>query len=181
MSNENPFADGEGAPSLSFKDAPVGTSYTGIITEAPKVVQARNFDDGKPAFYDDGNPKKTIVTNLDVDGEPRSLWAPIPSALKTALIDAQKAAGVFETGFEVGGTLTVTLVGEKPNENSRLNAQKLYAATYVPPKVNAFAAQADAPTTTAATAEPQRPANIPPVVWDTLGAEAKAQLVAAQG
>ncbi len=132
---EDPFAGSSSTPSLSFKDMPVGTSYTGQVLEVPKLTQARDYETGNPAFWDDGNPKMTVVTKLSVGGEERSLWAPKPSAMFAAIQAAQNAAGVQ---ISVGGTLSVTYTGDKPNEkNPRLSAAKQYAVTYTPP--NAFA------------------------------------------
>jgi hypothetical protein len=130
---EDPFAGVETHPSLSFKDKPIGTSYTGKVTKAPELVQARDYESGQPAFWSDGNPKMTVVTTLEVGGEEVNLWAAKPSAMFRAIADAQKAAGAQ---IAVGGTLTVTFSGEKPNDNPRLNPQKLYTAVYRPP--NAF-------------------------------------------
>ena len=131
----DPFAGAESKPSVSFKDKPIGTSYTGIVTKAPELVQARDYESGQPAFWSDGNPKMTVVTTLEINGEELNLWAAKPSALFRAIADASRAAGAQ---VAVGGTLTVTFSGEKPNEkNPRLNPQKLYTVTYQPP--NAFA------------------------------------------
>lgn len=129
----DPFAS-TSAPSVSFDKAPIGTSYTGTVLELPAMVQARDFETGNPATWPDGNPKMTVVTKLSVNGEERSLWAPKPSAMFAAISDAQKAAGA---ALAIGGTLTVTYVGDKPNAtNPRLNPAKQYSATYQPP--NAF-------------------------------------------
>lgn len=136
----DPFAGSESRRSVSFKDKPAGTSYTLKVTEAPSVVQARDYESGQPAFWPDGNPKQTVVTVCadTATGEELSLWAAKPSALFRAIGGAQKAAG---TQIAVGGTLVVTFTGEKPNEtNSRLNPTKLYTVTYRPP--NAFGATA---------------------------------------
>jgi len=132
------FAGGDTVPSISFKDAPVGASVTGKVTEAPVLVQSRDFDSGNPAFWPDGNAKMSVVTKIVLaSGEERGLWAAKPSAMFAAIAEAQKTAGAL---IAVGGTLTITLVGEKPNAtNPRLNAQKLYTVTYVAP--NAFEAQ----------------------------------------
>lgn len=132
----DPFASGgSSVPSLSFKDAPFGTSYTGTVVEIPKLVQARDFESGDPAYWPEGNPKMTVVTLLKVNGEERSLWAPKPSAMFAAIADAQQSAG---STIAVGGTLTITYTGDKPNEkNPRLNPAKQYAVSYQPP--NAFA------------------------------------------
>lgn len=137
---EDPFAGAETHPSLSFKDKPVGTSYTGKVTKAPELVQARDYESGQPAFWKDGNPQMTVVTTLEVNGEEVNLWAPKPSAKFRAIADAQKAAGAQ---IAVGGTLTITYSGEKPNDNPRLNPQKLYTAVYRPP--NAFEEAKPAP------------------------------------
>ena len=134
----DPFAGGESVPSLSFKDLPVGTTYTGIVLEEPQVVQARDYETGQPAFWPDGNQKKTIVIRLEVDGEERSLWAPIPSAMKTAIAEA-KGTNLIEKG----GILAVRFDSEVPNaKNPRLNPQKIYKARYTPPVKDAFAAEA---------------------------------------
>jgi hypothetical protein len=130
--NDDPFADGSGnSPALSFKDAPIGTTYTGTVVSAPRMVQARDYETGNPATWSDGNPKMTVVVNIEVGGEERSLWAPKPSAMFRALADAQKQA---KARIEPGGSLSVKFVEEKPNaKNPRLNPQKIYAAKYVPP------------------------------------------------
>ena len=132
------FAGGDTVPSISFKDAPVGATVSGKVTEAPVLVQSRDFDTGNPAFWPDNNPKMSVVTKIVLPtGEERGLWAAKPSAMFAAIAEAQKTAGAL---IAVGGTLTITLTGEKPNAtNPRLNAQKLYAVVYVPP--NAFEAQ----------------------------------------
>lgn len=138
----DPFAGGDTVPSISFKDAPVGTTYTGQVTEAPALIQARDYETGQPAFWPDNNPKMTVVTKIALTtGEERSLWAPKPSSMFAAIADAQKKAAAL---IAIGGTLTVTFSGEKPNAtNPRLNPQKLYTVTYVPP--NAFEPPTPAP------------------------------------
>lgn len=150
---DDPFAGGTATPSLSFKDMPVGTTYTGVVVEIPKMVQAKDFDTGNAAFWPDGNPKMTVVTRLRVDGEERNLWAPKPSAMFGAIAAAQQAAG---STIAVGGKISVTYTGDKPNEkNPRLNPAKQYTVTYEPP--NAFAATEQGPVNTG-TGEIQSPA-----------------------
>jgi hypothetical protein len=128
MSNPDPLG-GDRRPSISFKSAPVGTTYKGRVVEAPQQIQARNFDTGKP--------KMTVVIGLEVDGVERSLWAPVPSAMLSALRDAQKAAGEGAR-IEVGGELAVRLTGEEPIPGKpHLNPKKVYAAKYTPPVASA--------------------------------------------
>ena len=139
----------EKAPSLSFRDAAVGTMYKGVITSRPKLVQSRDFESGEPKTWSDGNPVMSVVIMLDVQGEARSLWAQKPSAMFAALVAAQKEAGVGP--MEEGGTLYVKFIGETPNaKNPKLNKAKQYAVKYEPPtKADPFA-----DTTPASTAAP---------------------------
>jgi hypothetical protein len=128
---DDPFATSERHPSLSFKDKPIGTRYVCKVVERPNMVQARDFETGERATWDDGNPKMTVVTGVEVNGERMSLWAPKPSAMFAAMGEAQQQAGAQ---IAPGGTLTVEYVGDKPNEkNPRLNAAKQYRVTYEPP------------------------------------------------
>lgn len=137
----DPFAGADKVPSISFKDAPVGTVYEGVVTEAPKLVQSRDFNTGEPAFWpakpgETPNPKMSVVIRLLLnDGEERSLWAQKPSAMFAAIGEAQKTSG---KRIEVGGTLAVKFTGEKPHTDpdkvrKNLPPQKLYAAKYTPP------------------------------------------------
>jgi len=127
----------EKAPSLSFRDQPIGTTYTGKVLGPASLVQSRDFETGEPATWPDGNPKYSVVIRLEVNGEPRSLWAPKPSAMFAALVAAQKQAG---QRIGEGGTLQVRFSGEVPNaKNPRLNAAKQYQCRYTPPVHDAFA------------------------------------------
>jgi hypothetical protein len=136
----DPFAGAEKAESLSFKDMPVGTTYTGVVTTGPKLVQSRDFNTGEPAFWpvnrpgEEPKPKMAVVINLDIDGEPRSLWAQKPSALFAALADAQKTSGAKITE---GSTLSVRFTGEEAHTDPdkirrKLPPKKLYAAKLEP-------------------------------------------------
>lgn len=128
-SEVDPFATTDKAPSLSFKNAPVGTTYTGTVTADPKLVQSRDYKTGEPAFWpakpgETPNPKMSVVINLTVDGEPRSLWATKPSAMFAALADAQRESGIK---IGPGVKLSVRFTGEKELEDKKKEPQKLYA------------------------------------------------------
>lgn len=126
----DPFAQNEKTPSISFKNKPIGTTYTGVVVEAPETVHGRDYETGEPAFWPDGNKKLSVVTILDINGERMGLWAPKPSAMFRAIADAQQAAGAQ---IAPGGTITVTFVAEQPNEKKpHLDPQKLYKVTYQP-------------------------------------------------
>lgn len=142
--DDDPFAGGVKTPSVSFKGAPIGAKVEMRITAKPELVQSRDFETGKPATWDDGNPKMSAVVKGTVNGEERAFWAQKPSSLFAAIAKAQETAGAR---LAPGGTLVVTLVGEKPNDNPRLAPQKLYEATYSPADAFSVAAsESSAPT-----------------------------------
>lgn len=148
MSNTDPFAGGEGNPSLSFKDKPHGTTYRGLVAELPALVQSRDFETGNPATWPDGNPKMVVCTTLDIDGQLFSLWAPKPSALFAAIKEAQNTAG---QQIAIGGTLEVTYTHDEPNKtNPRLNPAKQYRVAYAPPDAFSEPAPANGVTPAAA-------------------------------
>lgn len=150
MSNIDPFAGGEGNPSLSFKDKPHGTTYRGRVAELPALVQSRDFETGNPATWPDGNPKMVVCTTLEIDGQLFSLWAPKPSALFAAIKEAQNAVG---QQIAIGGTLEVTYTHDEPNKtNPRLNPAKQYRVTYTPP--DAFGTSTAEPPVAAAESAP---------------------------
>ena len=156
------FAGGATVPSISFKDAPIGATVTGKVTETPVLVQSRDFKTGQPAFWPDNNPKMSVVTKIVLaTGEERGLWAAKPSAMFAAIAEAQKVAGAL---IAVGGTLTITLTGTKPPDNAQMSPQKLYAVAYTPP--NAFEAPQVAANTGVGqwgTTQPTTPS--PPPAW----------------
>lgn len=134
MTTTDPFAVSASAPSISFDQRPIGTSYTGTILELPSLVQARDYDTGDLASWPDGNPKMTVVTKLSVNGVEMSWWAPKPSSMFAAVAEAQKVAG---SALAIGGTVTITYIGDKANPaKPKLNPAKQYHVVYQPP--NAF-------------------------------------------
>ena len=137
--NDDPFDVPASAPSLSFKDARIGFSYSGKVVKLPELIQARDYETGGLAYWPDENPKMTVVLHLEVDGEVRSLWAPKPSSMFAAIAAAQTENG---TRMKLGDTLTVTFTGERANEkNPRLNPAKQYKVAIEPADV--FSAPAE--------------------------------------
>lgn len=142
----DPFAGADKVPSISFKDQPIGTTYTGKITEAPVLRQSRNFETGEPDFWpakagQTPNPKMAAVFRMTVNelgGEERAVWATKPSALYAALAEARSADP--DKQLKVGGDIAIRYTGDKPNENPRLNPAKQYAVRYTPPTPAASAA-----------------------------------------
>lgn len=137
---DDPFATPDSVPALTFPS--IGTSYSGRVVELPTLVQQRIFETGEPDTWADGNPKLTAVMRLDVDGEQRSLWAKKPSDLFAAIKRATVDKG---TPIQLGGTIAVTYIGDKPNEkNPRLNPVKQYRVEYQPPSAFGDAPQQSA-------------------------------------
>ena len=169
----DPFAGGDSVPALSFKDAPVGTSYTGRVTEPASLVQSRDYESGNPAFWPDGNPKMSAVFKAEFDGlGERSVWAAKPSALFAALKAAQEKAGAK---IAPGGTVTITYTGDgvRRDGNTRLNPPKQYAVAYAPG--DPFSEPA-APAAPAAVAQvPAQPTGLPNLTPEQIAALAALQ------
>ena len=131
----DPFAGAQKVPSISFKDAPVGTVRSLLVSEYATMAQSTDFETGEPAYWpargsEAPKPKMSaVLKGTDPStGEPLSLWAQIPSAMLKAVSDAQDAVS---KGYRIkpGDRVDVQYYDDKPNEkNPRLNAQKLYRA-----------------------------------------------------
>ena len=122
---------GSGSPSLSFKDAEVGHSYEGTITEL-RAVQVRNYEDPtKLEYWDDGKPKMQIEVTLQTDYANAS--DPDDDGKRRVFLFGQKLRAAkeelakkgFKT-FEIGMGFKITLSGTKPSQNKRYNDVKLY-------------------------------------------------------
>lgn len=120
----------EKSPAISFKGAPKGTVITVQVTEPPKKIQGKEFGTDNLAVWrnKDGttSPKYSAVINGTVDGEPRSIWATIPSDLFIKLRDAQKELG---RSVRAGDTIAIKLVNEVPTSGS---PKKIYAVKITP-------------------------------------------------
>lgn len=128
----------EKIPALSWKDLPVGATFTLEILEPAKSLQSTNFATQQPDFWDaeKTRPKMAAVINVVVlagphsVGETRSVWAQIPSNLFIAIKDAQKAV---EARLAAGGILHLKFMGTKPHENKNFSPIKQFVAKYEPP------------------------------------------------
>lgn len=121
---QDPFAGGDAAPSISWKNVEVGTTVTLEVTDYPIEVQGKDFKTKLPATWPDGNPKMVAGIPGTVNGEPRMLWANKPSALFGAIKEAVKASS--ERGpIKPGDTLTVQFYDTKPTDG---DPQKLFRA-----------------------------------------------------
>lgn len=138
LPDPNSLLSGKSTPSISFKDAKVGDSFSGTITDL-ETAQVRNYESGEPEFWEDGNPKLQIVVTLDTaygdgledDGQRKVyLFGQKLQAAKAAL----KEAGVDK--LEKGATFTISYAGEKPSSNKKYNNIKIYGISIVPSKSN---------------------------------------------
>jgi hypothetical protein len=158
MTHPDPFAGGTSAPSLSFKNLPFGTRYLCTVTALPELVHGTDFETKEKAYWPADasgarNPKMSAVVNVDIGGQPFSVWAAKPSALFSAIAEAQTAAG---RQIEVGGVLDITYTHDTPAKGgAHLNPAKQFTVVYTPP------ANAGAFATEPAPATPPPPAAAP--------------------
>lgn len=133
LPDPNSLLNGKSVPSISFKDAKIGDSYTGTIT-ALETAQVRNYESGEPEFWEDGNPKLQIVLTLGTeygdgaedDGDRKVyLFGQKLQAAKAALKDAGLAK------LEIGSIFTIAYSGTKPSSNKKYNDVKLYSIAIV--------------------------------------------------
>jgi hypothetical protein len=127
-------------PSISFKDAKVGDSFTGVITDL-RTVQVRSYDSGEPEFWDDGKPKLqievTLATDyldpmLDEDDGTRRVY--LFGQKLSAAKQEMKAKGLSK--LEKGMKFTISFTGEKPASNKKYNNVKLYGIEIEPSTSN---------------------------------------------
>lgn len=132
----NEFLLSSGVPSCTWPE--VGTKYSGTVLDF-RVEQARDYTDGKPKFWDDGNPVKQLVVTIqtderdpskDGDDGVRALYC--GGQLLKAVREAVRPHG----GIAQGGRIGVKFYdeGEPPVRNGKkLNAPKLFKVEYAPP------------------------------------------------
>lgn len=125
-----------------------GTTYVGALTEDPELVQATDYTDGSPKFYDDGNPIMNIrmvfatdERNPEVEDDDGRRQFFFSGQSKRALQDEMRAKGVRR--FGIGTVVRVTLAGF---EEGRGNPKKLYEVTleHIEPYVAPEQRQVDA-------------------------------------
>lgn len=141
LPDPNDLLSSKSVPSVSFKDAKVGDSFTGTITNL-ETAQVRNYDSGEPEFWDDGKPKLQIVVTLKTDyidpeleGDDGTRKVYLAGQKLTAAKQAMKEAGIQK--LEKGFKFTISYVGTKPSSNKKYNDVKLYGIAIVPSKSNA--------------------------------------------
>lgn len=139
------FFSGGGGKSLSWKDVPVGTTYSGTILAVHPPEQQTDVVTKMPVFKKDGvTPKMSVridlQTNLRDPSDPdddgrRGLY--VQGWMQGAIGDALRKAGANEP--EVGGQLAVQLSERTPNDTPGLNPINKFIAQYVKaPVTNGF-------------------------------------------
>lgn len=169
----NAWLLGGTVPSAKFEAR--GDTITGVISETPELRQQTDFDTQQPKFWDDGKPMMQLVVTLSTDqrdpGNPdddgtRRIY--VKGKLQQAVASAIRKAGA--KGLEVGGTLTVSYVGDDEPKRRGMSGAKLYTADYTSPTA-AFLASGDSAPAAAAPA-PAAPAPAPQAVQPTSAAAA---------
>lgn len=140
MDDVTAFLMDAGTPSLSFKDAPVGTVKGGKILAA-EVAQQTDYDNNEPLFWDDGKPRMQLVVTLatdernpEIDSDDGTRKDYVKSQALKALRDAVKAAGLSQ--LPVGGDYRRKFTGEGEAKSAKLSPPKLYAFKITPPSVD---------------------------------------------
>lgn len=131
--------ENQGGPSAKSLLVDVGDEFEGVVQGPAVKLQTKNYDDDKPAFWDEEqkNPKMAWAINLMVNGELRTLWAPIPSDVCVKFLAAVKATG--STNVAEGGTLKVKLAATEPvklKNGKKGNPKKIHEVTYTAPEVD---------------------------------------------
>ena len=128
----------------------IGATITGQISALPFEKQATKFGSQDLDFWPNGDPKMDIVVPLENTNAPRedgnddgdrTIYVSSKN-MRTAIAQAIQASG--QQDVAIGGTLTVTYVGDDPNSKNPANPAKLYQAQYTPPATG-FAQPAAAP------------------------------------
>ena len=192
MTTAQDFLMGSGSKTAKFLT--IGTSVSGQIVAEPTVTQQTEFGTGRLLTWDDGSARLQLVVKIQTDEREatdheddgvRAIYVKGKS-LTNAVRDAVRQAGA--KGLEVGGTLTVTYVGDGKAE--RGNPPKLYTAAYQKPIataasefLNGAAPVSPAPATQAAPVSPapagQPPAGVDPAVWNAMDPNQRASILAA--
>ncbi len=136
MSDGNEFLMSGGVPSVPFEH--VGTTITMRITSPPQKRAVTDPATGEVKTFQNGDPIYQVTvgvatglrdpSNPDDNGD-RTLF--VKNKMLGAIREAVKRVGA--TGLEVGGTLTVSFIGEEPPKQRGLNPTKHYSAQYQPP------------------------------------------------
>lgn len=160
-----------GGPSWTFKDKPIGTSYSGIVARAvtnADIQQQTTPGAGQPATYRDGRPKwvmrvpMNVHTSMDFpDGE--ATWF-VTGQTRDELVRAMSEAGAPAGPPEPGAAVQVTLVARKPSRTPGFNPSNQVSVRYSrPPGVAAAPASATPAQSETPGAAPITPAQATPV------------------
>lgn len=106
-----------------------GDLYTGEVVDIA-VRQVNDYDSGKPAFWDDGNPQEQIVVTIatadstgpDDDGH-RNIYI---KGWGEQLKSFRQAAKGLGRNPRKGDVFTATYIGDGEKKNPRFNAPKLF-------------------------------------------------------
>lgn len=140
----NEFLMGGGGKAFEFE--PLGATVSGFITDMKKRQQS-DMQTGKPAYWDNGDPKMmlqiVLQTELQDDGDDDGLRSVYlrggnhtavsgkGTSSLVAVQDAVKRSGSVN-GIQVGGKLTLQYSGVGKSSSKGFNPPKLYVAAYEP-------------------------------------------------
>lgn len=151
----NDFLLSGGVPAAKFPT--VGSTVKGTVVSS-EVTQQSDYATGAKKFYDNGDPMMQVVITLQTDQHDsdiaddtglRKLY--VKGQMTAALREALRASGAR---LEVGGTLAVQYVEDKPSEKRGFNPTKVYRAQYQPAAAGAVNDLLGAPSAQAPAAAP---------------------------
>jgi hypothetical protein len=179
---------------ISWRNKPVGTSVTGTVCRESKMMQQKDPESDELLWWDDKQtqPKMQLVvylqtaerdSSIEDDDGVRALYIKGKS-LTEGMREAVKKSG--RKGIEVGGTVTVTYVGEGQHTDPRkakvYNPPKLYRVEYRPPADSAstsfLAEPAASSAAPASQGNGQAPASLDPAAWAALDPARRAEILA---
>lgn len=133
------IADSKGLPSASSKYDPINTVHMGRVVKV--TVRQTRDDDGKPQFWEDGNPMQQLIIAIQTDQRDparpgddgvRGIYIKWWNEQRKAFIECMRIAGTDDV--EPGGMFAVKYIGDGPQPTDRkLSPAKLLKFEYKPP------------------------------------------------
>ena len=172
----NPADNFFGNSAKSAKFDSIGETVGGPITHIGEPRQQTEFGGSKPLTWDDGSPRMqlpiTVQTNqrdpYDPQDDGKRVFY-VKGEMKKAIQAALRAS---HAKMAVGGTLTLTYVGDEPTIGF---PKKLYQASYTPPAPGAGFFEQGAPQPAPAPQQYAPPVQAAPVAPPTAPAAPVAQ------
>ena len=131
MSVTDEFLAGSGAKAFAFEN--VGDTISGVVSAVEKR-QMKEYESERLEVWPDGAPKYTWIFQLEVAGEPRSIF--VRGNMFTAIREAAAEAGISEM---IGAKLSVRFDSLGEPSKKGFHPPKLFKAKWELPVASASA------------------------------------------